>query len=364
VEDSVSPARVLVGLSGGVDSAVAATRLLEQGVDVVGATLSLWHPPEEEGEGSGPIDRARRVADYLGIPFHLIDAREPFETHVLSYFVSEYAAGRTPNPCVVCNRLIRFNWLMDQAEALGATAVATGHYARVKRVGDVYQLLRGRDRRKDQSYFLHALDQTQLSRAIFPLGELTKDQVRQIARQRDLPVAEQAESQDVCFLLDGDYRRFLLQRAPNLFRPGPIRDAAGRVLGRHQGLPGYTIGQRKGLGISAREPLYVMAIDPAENALVVGTAQELGRSECLVDAMRYVSGVAPTESFHALGQIRYRAQAVPVTVTLVASERVRVRFDSPQRALTPGQFLVLYDQDEENLVLGGGTICRAQRSVL
>jgi tRNA-uridine 2-sulfurtransferase len=361
----MAPNRVLVGLSGGVDSAVAAALLLEQGVDVIGATLRLWHPLESErGAKDRPIDRARRVADYLGIPFHLIDARESFETHVMRYFVSEYAGGRTPNPCVVCNRLVRFDLLLDRAEALGAEVTATGHYARVTPVGNAYQLLRGRDRRKDQSYFLHGLDQAQLARVRFPLGELRKEETRRIARRRNLPVAGQPDSQDVCFLVDGDYRRFLSRQSPQLFRPGPIRDTAGRVLGQHQGLPGYTIGQRRGLGVSADEPLYVLAIRPEDNALVVGPAHALERADCLVEGVRYISGRAPGKRFRASAQIRYRAPAAPVKATPLVQGRVRVVFDAPQRALTPGQFLVFYDEADPDRVLGGGTICGAQQSML
>jgi tRNA-specific 2-thiouridylase len=272
---------------------------------------------------------------------------------VVDYFVAEYAAGRTPNPCVICNRFIRFGLLLERALAVGATFIATGHYARVRRVGTRYQLLRGLDAHKDQSYFLHALTQAQLAHVCFPVGELTKTEVRAIARRRGLPVAEQPESQDLCFLADGDYRRFLAQRSPHLFRPGDIRDTSGRVLGQHQGLPAYTIGQRKGLGLTAPEPLYVLAIDPTQNALVVGTAQELGQDECRVEKMHYVSGQSPTDAFRATAQIRYRARASEVTVTPLPHETARVRFDSPQRDITPGQFLVLYDDE---VVLGGGTI--------
>lgn len=358
---------VLVAMSGGVDSAVAAALLVEQGYEVIGAMLRLWAEPGQDVTAANlcctpeAVERARQVATQLGIPFHLMSAEAPFKRQVVDYFVREYAAGRTPNPCIPCNRFIRFGLLLERALAMGADHIATGHYARVRRVGARYQLLRGLDSAKDQSYFLHALTQDQLRHVIFPLGELDKDRVRDIARGRGLPVAEQPESQDICFLADGDYRRFLAQKAPRLFRPGPIRDTSGRVLGQHQGLPSYTIGQRKGLGISAPEPLYVLAIEPEENALTVGTADELGWNECRVEEMRYVSGEAPSQPFRAAAQIRYRAPAAPVVVTPLGRDRVRVSFESPQRDVTPGQFLVLYDGD---VVLGGGAICRAQKSVL
>ena len=355
--------RVLVALSGGVDSAVAAALLVEQGYKVFGAMLRLWAEPRSGDVCANrcctpeAVDRARRVADQLDIPFYLINAQVPFKAQVVDYFVAEYAAGRTPNPCVVCNRTIRFGLLLERTLAVGGTFMATGHYARVRSVAGSYQLLRGRDAHKDQSYFLHVLTQGQLAHVLFPVGELTKEEVRAVARQCGLPVADQPESQDLCFLTDGDYRRFLTQQAPHLFRPGPIRDTSGRVLGQHDGLPAYTIGQRKGLGITAPEPLYVLAIEPAENALVVGTAEELGQDECLIEKMHYVSGEAPTVAFRATAQIRYQAQASAVTATPLPRGKVQVRFDSRQRDITPGQFLVLYDG---KVVLGGGVICKAQ----
>lgn len=357
-------ARVVIALSGGVDSAVAAALLVEQGYTVSGVMLRLWGEPDGKTNRCCTPDgvcRAIAVAEHLGIPFQLLNAEREFKAQVVDYLVAEYAAGRTPNPCVLCNRLIRFGWLLEWARAEGADFLATGHYARVSREGDGYRLLRGRDRRKDQSYFLHALSQEQLAHVLFPLGELTKQQVRAMACERALPVAEQPESQDLCFLADGDYRRFLTQHAPHIFRPGPIRDTSGRVLGQHQGLPAYTIGQRKGLGIAAAEPLYVLALVPAENALIVGTAAELGREECALEGMHYISGEVPAAPFRAIAQIRYRARPVPVTVTPLDAARAHVRFDMPQRDLTPGQFLVLY---EGEVVLGGGVICMASEFVL
>lgn len=360
-------AQVLVALSGGVDSAVAAALLLEQGYEVIGAMLRLWAERGPDDTHASrcrmheAIWRARRVADWLHIPFHLINAEAAFKSQVVDYFVAEYGAGRTPNPCVPCNHIVRFGLLLNRALGLGATFMATGHYARVRHTEGRYHLLRGRDPHKDQSYFLHALSQEQLAHVLFPLGELTKEKVRTIAHQRGLPVAGQPESQDICFLAGGDYHRFLAYQAPHLFRPGPIRDRSGRVLGQHRGLPAYTIGQRKGLRITAMEPLYVLAIEPAENALIVGTAEELDQAECLVEGMRYVSGETATASFCATAQVRYRARPAAVTVTPLQHGRAHVRFALRQRGIAPGQFLVLYDGE---VTLGGGVICKAQESML
>jgi tRNA-specific 2-thiouridylase len=293
--------------------------------------------------------------------FRLIDAEEVFEREVVTNFIQEYAAGRTPNPCVRCNRLVRFELLMEQALATGAQALATGHYARVRQDGERSLLLRGQDPDKDQSYFLYRLTQTQLAHVLFPLGPMTKEAVRAIAHRHGLPAAEQAGSQDICFLADEDYRRFLAEYAPHVLRPGPIRDTAGRLLGQHHGLAAYTVGQRKGLGISASEPLYVLSIRPEENAIIVGTAEELGQNSCLIRELVFVSGEAPTHPFRAQAQIRYRARPASVTVNPLPGRQARVEFDQAQRDITPGQSLVLYHGD---VVLGGGIICEAQDSVL
>jgi tRNA-uridine 2-sulfurtransferase len=361
--------RLIAALSGGVDSSVAAALLVERGHEVTGMMLRLW---AERGTSSASanrcctpdaVERARRVAAQLGISFHLIDAQDAFKKEVVDYFIAEYASGRTPNPCIHCNRIVRFGILLEQAQALEADFIATGHYARMRRVGKRYQLLRGRDRWKDQSYFLHSLTQEQLAHIKFPLGELTKEEVREIARRRGLPVAEQPESQDICFVADGDYRRFLAERFPELMRPGPILDTGGQVMGRHQGLPAYTIGQRKGLGISAPEPLYVLAIEPEKNALIVGPADELGRDHCRAENMHYISGETPNAPFRATAQIRYRARPAAVTVKPLPQDEAEVHFNSPQRDITPGQFLVLYTE-KGNVVLGGGVICRPQQAML
>ncbi len=350
--------RVVVAMSGGVDSSVAAALLVEQGYQVEGVMLRFWVEPGAEVRGNlcctpEGIERARRVADQLGIPFHLLDAQEPFRRAVVEYMIAEYTAARTPNPCVLCNREIRFGLLLDWALGRGFRWLATGHYARVERGEGRVRLLRGRDPAKDQSYVLHGLSQKQLAHALFPLGDMAKEEVRRLAREWGLEVAEQPESQDLCFLPDGDYRRFLARHAPQAVRPGPILDRAGRVLGEHTGLVNYTIGQRKGIGVAAPHPLYVLALDPARNALVVGREEELGWAECEVDGMNYVSVEEPGGPFRATAQIRYRHRGVGVLATPRPGHLLHVRFDTLQRDVTPGQYLVLYDGDA---VLGGGRI--------
>lgn len=349
--------RVVVAMSGGVDSSVAAALLVEQGYDVAGIMLKLWS--EEGGEQYNkcctPADVAiaRTVADGLGIPFYLINIANTFKSIVVDFFIEEYTAGRTPNPCLECNRHVRFDLLLNKALGLGARYLATGHYAQVGRDAlGRYQLRRGADPKKDQSYALSVLGQKQLAHAMFPVGGMPKSQVREHAARFQLPVAQKADSQDLCFLGNDDYRTFLKRHAAQAIHVGPIRDTSGKVLGQHEGLPFYTIGQRKGLGIAASEPMYVIALDPIENALMVGTAAELGRRDCVARAMHYVGGETPSESFRATAKIRYKAREAAVTVH-PNGDLARVEFDEPQRDITPGQGLVVYDGDE---VVGQGII--------
>jgi tRNA-specific 2-thiouridylase len=358
--------RVVVALSGGVDSGVAAALLVEQGYQVVAVTLRLWAEPRAQGAANlrcapEALDRARSVAGCLDIPFHVLDAQSQFYGAVVERFIAEYAAARTPNPCIPCNREVRFGLLLRWARQQGADFLATGHYARVRRVGGSYQLLRGRDQAKDQSYVLHALTQEQLAHALFPLGDLTKVEVRGIAKERGLPVTDQPESQDACFLADGDYRRFLAARLSDVIRPGPILDSSGQVLGQHTGLVNYTVGQRKGIGIAAPRPFYVLSLDPQRNALIVGTADELRWRECNVVQTHYISGEEPPGPFAASAEIRYRHHGVSVAAVPLPDRRLYVRFARPQRDVTPGQYLVLY---EEEVVLGGGVICAPWEVVL
>jgi tRNA-specific 2-thiouridylase len=354
--------RVVVAMSGGVDSSVAAALLVEQGYDVIGMMLRLWS--EDCGEGGSnrcctpaQMTDARRIADQLGIPFYVIDTQEVFRRTVVQFFIDRYAAGDTPNPCMECNRLIRFEWLLNHALALGAEFLATGHYARTDCAADgSVRLLRGCDPGKDQSYVLSVLTQDKLRHALFPVGSYAKPEVRRIAERLGLPVAHKHDSQDLCFLADGNYRRFLREHAPESLRPGPILTREGRELGQHTGLSDYTIGQRKGLGISHPEPLYVLDTDPARNALIVGTRDELGQRHLIAERVNWIAGTAPEAAFRADVKIRYTARPVPAVVTPLADGRAAVAFDEPPRDITPGQSAVFYDGD---VCLGGGIIQRA-----
>jgi tRNA-specific 2-thiouridylase len=349
--------RAVVAMSGGVDSSLAAALLQEQGYEVIGIMLRLW---AEAGPAANrcctpdAVADARRVADLLGIPFYVRDYKEIFKKTVVDFFTETYARGLTPNPCLLCNRQIRFGHLLDEALALDAAYLATGHYARVRRAaGGETQLLKGIDSAKDQSYVLHRLGQAQLAHALFPVGEYTKPEVRSMARARGLPVSDRPDSQDLCFLGNGDYREFLSRHAPGAAQPGPILDTAGRELGKHRGLPYYTIGQRKGLGIAAPRPLYVLALDTSRNAVVVGTADELGRRELTAADVTYVGGRPPEGPLSITAKIRYKAPEAAATLFPLPGGRARVQFDEPLRDITPGQGVVFYQGE---VVLGGGTI--------
>jgi tRNA-specific 2-thiouridylase len=326
--------------------------------------LHLWCEPGPGTENRcctpEAVEDARQVAVALDIPFRLINCARRFRKQVVDYFIREYARGRTPNPCLACNRHIKFGYLLQMAQSLDTTYLATGHYARVRQANGHYQLLRGLDASKDQSYFLYMLGQEQLRRVIFPIGAYTKPQVRDMASQLRLPVAEKQESQDICFVRDQDYRRFLRTYAPQTVRPGPILDTAGQEIGRHQGLPFYTIGQRRGLGISWPEPLYVQSIDAARNALVVGPASQLGRRAVEVEDVSFVAGSPPPLPASITLKIRYTGREVKATLCPRDGGTIRVHLDEPARDITPGQGAVFY-QDE--IVLGGGIITEGPLNV-
>lgn len=368
-------------MSGGVDSSTTAALLVERGYNVIGLMMRLWAEGagEEDDRLAGepddrfagePDDRfannrccspeavadARGVCQSLGIPFYLLNFEAAFKTSVVDFFLDGYARGVTPNPCLECNRRIKFGELLDKARALGADYLATGHYARVRERDGQFELSKGVDPKKDQSYALHILNQAQLAHAMFPLGELTKEQTRALARRYGLHVAEKHESQDLCFIADGNYRHFLQRHIPGALVPGDIVDTRGHLLGKHPGLAFYTIGQRKGLGLAVGEPLYVLALDTARNAVIVGRAEELGRSELLIGKVNWIAGQAPEMPVRVTAKIRYRAAEIPAMVYPPSSETgegVRLLFDQPLRDITPGQAAVLYDGE---LCLGGGII--------
>ena len=346
-------------MSGGVDSSVAAALLQQQGYEVIGMMLRLWSEPGKEDSNRcctpDSMAVARRVAAKLDIPFYVVDAKDIFRKTVVQYFLDGYAAGVTPNPCLLCNRKIRWTFLLEHALALGADCMATGHYVRKKTTGNgVHQLLRAVDPSKDQSYVLHVLNQEKLSRALFPVGEYPKTEIRNMAKILGLPVYKRPDSQDLCFLAGEDYRNFIQRNAPEMLAPGEIVTRAGQTLGQHNGLANYTIGQRKGLGVSSPVPLYVLGKDAGTNTLVVGTADELGTAELIAKDVNWTSGEAPREAFRAEVKIRYTAREASALVTpLDGGRQVRVQFDAPQRDVTAGQAAVFYDRE---LLLGGGII--------
>jgi tRNA-specific 2-thiouridylase len=361
--------RVVVAMSGGVDSSVAAALLVEQGYDVVGIMLRLWAEEGSDAHGRPNSNRccapeavadARAIARMLGIPFYDIHAEQVFKQRVVDTWVGAYADATTPNPCFNCNRSIRFGFLMQRALALGAAYLATGHYARVVAPGpdaSAYKLRKGADEKKDQSYVLHVLGQKDLSRAMFPCGGYVKAEVRELARRFNLPTAERAESQDLCFLTQGDYRGFLIRQMPEVAQPGPIVTGDGVEIGRHDGLPFYTVGQRRGLNLHAQssnaEPLYVLKLDAARNALVVGPQSALGDARAFVGSMHYCDDAPPAAPLRCSAKIRYKAREAAGVLTPLPNGSAEFVFDEPQRDVTPGQGLVCYDGE---IVIGGGVI--------
>ncbi|MEX1127201.1 MAG: tRNA 2-thiouridine(34) synthase MnmA [Vicinamibacterales bacterium] len=351
--------RIVVAMSGGVDSSVAAALLAQQGHEVIGLSMQLYDQSEgQTAFGScctlDDLHDARRVAARLGIPHYIVNFEEKFHETVVSDFVREYAAGRTPIPCVHCNGDLKFATLVERAAGFGADLVATGHYARVSRdeASGRFRLLRGRDAAKDQSYFLFTLTQAQLAHAVFPLGDLDKPAVREQARALDLAVADKPDSHEICFVADGDHAGFLEAHGVRR-RAGEIRNVAGEVVGQHTGVHRFTVGQRKGLGLSSPIPLYVVGIDAADGAVTVGPRDALDRRELTAGRVNWIAGAPPAAGTRVAAQIRHRHTEAAATIDPLGADRVRLLFDEPQSAIAPGQALVMYQGDE---VIGGGWI--------
>ena len=362
--------RIVVAMSGGVDSAVAAALLCRAGYDVVGVLLRIWPsrrpaaPNDRFDSCCSPraADDARGVAAALDIPFYVLNYEDEFEREVIQPFCDAYAAGRTPIPCLACNARLKFGSLVARARSWRADRVGTGHYARVARDPRTgrHLLRRGADRRKDQSYFLYGLTQDQLARALFPVGGQTKAETRRLAAAFGLPVAEKPESQEICFV-PGDYRAVVRERAGAVLRPGPIRHADGRAMGAHAGLADFTVGQRKGLGVSAGRPLYVVELDAAANTVIVGEDGDLWAREAVLEGCNYMPWEAPPGPRRVLAKVRSAQPEAAATLTPMEGGRAALRFDAPQRAIAPGQAAVCYDMDDPDLVVGGGTIVAARR---
>ncbi len=352
--------RVAVAMSGGVDSSVAAALLVAEGHEVVGFTMNLWPTwvPETEGGqgccGIGAIDDARSVARTLGIRHYVLNLRAEFEREVIGYFAGEYARGRTPNPCIACNKAIKFDLLLRRVQGLGMTLLATGHYARCDRGPDGrYRLLRAVDSRKDQSYVLAGLTQDQLAHLRFPVGQYTKPEIREIARRSGLCVADKPDSQEICFVPGGDYAAVVERFEPQALRPGPIYDLGGNLLGHHQGLARYTVGQRRGLGPLGGNVWYVAKIDPSRNAVFVGDAQAVQCPELVAGEINWIAAPRLDRPRRATARIRHAAADVPAVIEPAPGDRVTVRFEAWPRAAAPGQAVAFYDGE---VVLGGGVI--------
>jgi len=350
--------KVAVAMSGGVDSSAAAALLLEQGYQVFGVSLHMWQEGQDISSKSETVEAARQVAVQLGIPFEAVNVRDQFHARVVQPFVQGYLGGITPSPCVGCNRTVKWSAMLAYADREGIDLVATGHYARlmIDEIGAVH-LLQGIDKKKDQAYMLAFLGQKELSRTLLPIGSYQKAEIREVARRYGLEAADRSDSQDLCFLPEGNYRRFVRENAEVDILPGKIVTTDGEVLGEHQGLPYYTIGQRKGLGISTPRPMYVLKKDIAKNQLIVAEKQALGRIRFTTGQMKWVLGSPPKETFRAQVKIRYRAKLVWGQFDVLADGRVRGKLEEPQFDITPGQVAVYYQGNE---VLGGGIILRLE----
>jgi tRNA-specific 2-thiouridylase len=345
--------KAAVAMSGGIDSTVAAALLKQEGHSVIGLTMKLT----DNENNQKAIEYARQAAARLDIPHYVIDLRGIFDRVIIADFCREYSLGNTPNPCILCNRYIKFGVLREKVKVLGADFLATGHYARIEKdkASGRYLLKKGKDRQKDQSYFLYRLTQEQLASTLFPVGELTKENIRQIAAELKLTTTKRPESQEICFIPGADHAGFLKDHAATLPPPGPILDTEGKVLGQHEGIAFYTVGQRKGLGITSAKPLYVIDIEPAKNAVIVGSKAQTYNDILIAESLNWIGGTMPEKPTKVKASIRYRHEEAEAEVSPRGENSVYVKFAEPQMAVTPGQSVVFYGGDT---VIGGGTITR------
>ncbi|HEY9060484.1 MAG TPA: tRNA 2-thiouridine(34) synthase MnmA [Pseudobacteroides sp.] len=354
--------KVMLGMSGGVDSSVAAACLLEKGYDVIGVTMQIWPDMDEDRQKSeggccslSAVDDARWVANKLGIPYYVMNFKSVFEKKVIDYFVNEYISGRTPNPCIACNRHVKFEEMLGKAKSMGIDYIATGHYARIEYDSDRkrYLLKKSATSAKDQTYALYTMTQDQLAHTLMPIGEYTKDQVREMAKEIGLAVASKPDSQEICFVEDNDYGRFIEEKNGTKIKPGNFVDIDGNVLGRHKGIVHYTVGQRKGLGIAFGKPMFVVGIDTNKNQVILGEGNQVFRDSLTAFDLNFISIEGLDGEMRVSAKIRYSAKEAPAVISPLEGGRVKVLFDTPQRAVTPGQSVVFYDGDT---VVGGGVI--------